>query len=217
MGTVCPSAILISFKTPADGEGISASTLSVEISNSGSSRSTLSPGFFSHLVMVPSKILSPIWGMTTSTAMGVISSHLVTVNSRLFAGVVQFVVQYVRNPDRSTQLVYRQRHSTESPTANKRGLPVIPVAALEARQFPRCGNHFFRVGQKSFLQRRRVRDRSIERGDPHQRSIQIVKRLFRKYGRDLPGDAARLGVFVNHQAFIGFFNRLQNGLFIEGQ
>src|SRR5208283_2273447 len=67
MGTVCPSGTLISFSTPAEGEGISASTLSVEISNSGSSRSILSPGFFSHLVMVPSKMLSPIWGMTTST------------------------------------------------------------------------------------------------------------------------------------------------------
>ena len=47
-GTVCPSAILISRSTPAAGAGISASTLSVEISNSGSSRSTLSPGFLSH-------------------------------------------------------------------------------------------------------------------------------------------------------------------------
>src|SRR6516225_100246 len=73
MGTVWPSGILISFSTPAEGDGISASTLSVEISNSGSSRSTLSPGFFSHLVIVPSKMLSPIWGMTTSTAMGVLS------------------------------------------------------------------------------------------------------------------------------------------------
>src|SRR6202035_3072398 len=69
MGTVCPSPTLISFRTPAEGDGISASTLSVEISNSGSSRSTLSPGFFSHLVMVPSKMLSPIWGITMSTAM----------------------------------------------------------------------------------------------------------------------------------------------------
>src|SRR3984957_18436662 len=69
MGTVCPSFTLIFFTTPAEGDGISASTLSVEISNSGSSRSILSPAFFSHLVMVPSKILSPIWGMMTSTAM----------------------------------------------------------------------------------------------------------------------------------------------------
>src|SRR6202045_2253607 len=69
MGTVWPSAIFISLRTPAEGEGISASTLSVEISKSGSSRSTLSPGFLSHLVMVPSKMLSPIWGITISTAM----------------------------------------------------------------------------------------------------------------------------------------------------
>src|SRR5438477_11839977 len=68
MGTVCPSLILISFSTPADGDGISASTLSVEISKSGSSRSTLSPGFFNHLVIVPSKMLSPIWCITTSAA-----------------------------------------------------------------------------------------------------------------------------------------------------
>ena len=60
IGTVWPSLTLISFSTPADGDGISASTLSVEISKSGSSRSILSPGFFSHLVMVPSKMLSPI-------------------------------------------------------------------------------------------------------------------------------------------------------------
>src|SRR5579859_2010112 len=68
MGTVCPSLTLISFSTPAEGDGISASTLSVEISNNGSSRSTLSPGFLSHLVIVPSKMLSPICGMTTSVA-----------------------------------------------------------------------------------------------------------------------------------------------------
>src|ERR1700686_692918 len=68
MGTLLPSPTLISFSTPAGGEGISASTLSVEISKSGSSRSTLSPGFLSHLVIVPSKMLSPIWGITMSTA-----------------------------------------------------------------------------------------------------------------------------------------------------
>src|SRR2546426_6736869 len=36
-GTVCPSCTLISANTPAVGDGISASTLSVEISNNGSS------------------------------------------------------------------------------------------------------------------------------------------------------------------------------------
>src|ERR1035437_6500980 len=67
--TVSPSRTLISDSTPATGEGISASTLSVEISNSGSSFCTASPAFLSHLVMVPSKIDSPIWGITTSVGM----------------------------------------------------------------------------------------------------------------------------------------------------
>src|SRR5207248_6569984 len=53
-GTVCPSCTLISARTPAAGAGISASTLSVEISNSGSSRLTGSPTFLSHLLNVPS-------------------------------------------------------------------------------------------------------------------------------------------------------------------
>src|SRR5207237_5316005 len=72
--TVAPSATLISWSTPEAGAGISASTLSVEISNSGSSRWILSPGFFSHLVMVPSTMDSPIWGITISV--GIISFHL---------------------------------------------------------------------------------------------------------------------------------------------
>ena len=66
IGTVAPGWTRISFRTPAAGDGISASTLSVEISNSGSSRSTLSPTFFIHLVMVPSAMDSPICGMMTS-------------------------------------------------------------------------------------------------------------------------------------------------------
>src|SRR6266481_3896672 len=67
--TVSPSLYLTSVSVPAAGEGISASTLSVEISNNGSSRSTCSPTFFSHLVIVPSAMDSPICGITTSVAM----------------------------------------------------------------------------------------------------------------------------------------------------
>jgi hypothetical protein len=55
--------------TPASGEGISASTLSVVISKMGSSRSTASPTFFSQRTMVPSATDSPIWGMMMSIAM----------------------------------------------------------------------------------------------------------------------------------------------------
>src|SRR5213594_434333 len=66
-GTVSPSCTLISASTPAAGAGISASTLSVEISNNGSSRFTGSPTFLSHLLKVPSAIDSPICGINTST------------------------------------------------------------------------------------------------------------------------------------------------------
>ena len=66
-GTVCPSFTRISASTPLTGAGISASTLSVEISNIGSSRLTESPTFLSHFDSVPSAIDSPIWGITTST------------------------------------------------------------------------------------------------------------------------------------------------------
>src|ERR1700684_2693835 len=100
MGTVWPSPTLISFSTPAEGEGISASTLSVEISNSGSSRSILSPAFFSHLVIVPSKMLSPICGMMTSTAM-VISYAL---DACLYSGQT-FLVPHARHTLKRIYLV----------------------------------------------------------------------------------------------------------------
>ena len=66
--TVAPSSNLISSRTPAAGLGISASTLSVEISNSGWSRSTRSPTLTNHRVTVPSAMDSPICGMITSVA-----------------------------------------------------------------------------------------------------------------------------------------------------
>ncbi len=64
--TVSPSWIRTSTRVPDSGEGISASTLSVEISRIGSSLSTASPTCFSHFDTVPSAIDSPIWGMGTS-------------------------------------------------------------------------------------------------------------------------------------------------------
>ena len=53
------------------GAGTSVSTLSVEISSSGSSAWTSSPTCLSHFVMVPSETETPICGMTTSTAVPV--------------------------------------------------------------------------------------------------------------------------------------------------
>src|SRR5262245_39450265 len=81
-GTVSPSLTRISSSTPEPGEGISASTLSGEISNSGSSLSIGSPTFLIQRTMVPSAIDSPIWGMTTSV--GITSLQM---NRRAMDGV----------------------------------------------------------------------------------------------------------------------------------
>src|ERR1700722_2464796 len=67
-GRVWPSLATICVITPDPGEGISVSTLSVEISHSGWSSLTRSPSLTSHLVTVPSTTLSPIWGIVTSSA-----------------------------------------------------------------------------------------------------------------------------------------------------
>ena len=60
--TVSSSATRILVSTPAAGDGISVSTLSVDTSSSGSSASTCSPSCFSQRVTVPSVTLSPSGG-----------------------------------------------------------------------------------------------------------------------------------------------------------
>src|SRR5689334_2735766 len=62
--------------TPAAGDGISVSTLSVDTSSSGSSASTRSPSCLSHRVTVPSVTLSPSRGMVTDTGMSYDSSWI---------------------------------------------------------------------------------------------------------------------------------------------
>jgi hypothetical protein len=57
--TVDPSGTKIFVRTPASDAGTSVSTLSVEISNSGSSTATWSPSCFNHFKIVPSITVSP--------------------------------------------------------------------------------------------------------------------------------------------------------------
>src|SRR5215470_1134805 len=63
--TVWSSPTLISSRVPAAGDGISVSTLSVDTSSSGSSKSTRSPTCLSHRVTVPSVTDSPRAGIVT--------------------------------------------------------------------------------------------------------------------------------------------------------
>jgi hypothetical protein len=64
-GTVSPSWTRISVSVPSNGDGTSALTLSVITSTIGSYLSTWSPGFLSHLPIVPSATLSPSCGIWT--------------------------------------------------------------------------------------------------------------------------------------------------------
>ena len=68
--TVASSSAVMDRSTPATGDGISVSTLSVEISNKGSSMATVSPMFLSQRVTVPSVTLSPSCGIVTETGIG---------------------------------------------------------------------------------------------------------------------------------------------------
>ena len=74
--TVSSSSARISRTTPAAGEGISVSTLSVEISSKGSSASTVSPTCFNHRLTVPSVTLSPRAGRVTSVDMALLTPFL---------------------------------------------------------------------------------------------------------------------------------------------
>jgi len=64
-GAVSSTSTLISRSTPATGDGISVSTLSVETSRRGSSAATVSPTFLSQRETVPSETDSPRAGRVT--------------------------------------------------------------------------------------------------------------------------------------------------------
>src|SRR6266550_2951701 len=150
-GTVWPSCTLISARTPADGAGISASTLSVEISNSGSSRFTSSPSFLSHLERVPSAIDTPIWGMRTST------------------------------------------RAIESPSIRRK---------------PSCSLHnVCRLGQHEILQCRRVWQRHVVRGHPHDGAVEPSERLLVDARGDLAGETTGPRVLVHDEHLVGLLHR----------
>ena len=65
-GTVSPALTRMSSSVPSYGLGISESTLSVDTSNSGSSKATSSPTAFNHVPIVPSVTDSPSFGMVIS-------------------------------------------------------------------------------------------------------------------------------------------------------
>src|SRR5580765_6839294 len=121
-GTVCPSVTSTSASTPDVGDGISASTLSVEISKIGSSRLIASPTFFSQRDIVPSAIDSPIWGITTSTRANGSTSRLSSLPN-------------VAAPE-PPQHQHRQRDGAQHRAHQCIGCPVTDRQPLTGRRLP---------------------------------------------------------------------------------
>ena len=67
-GTVRPSATIILRRTPLAGASIVLVSLSVSTSKSASPSLTASPSFFFHALSVPSVMVRPSFGITTTFA-----------------------------------------------------------------------------------------------------------------------------------------------------
>ena len=138
-GTVSPSLTLISVSTPAAGDGISASTLSVEISNSGSSRSTASPTFLIQRTIVPSAIDSPIWGITTLVGMSV------TIGSRFSVQGAAVQLQVLRMYRRAMRGVRRLAHRLRHRRVRVDRADQLFDRALEPQRQRRLGDELGRA------------------------------------------------------------------------
>ena len=92
--TVESTATIIFCKTPATGEGISVSTLSVETSRSGSSTATTSPSFLSQRVTVPSVTDSPSAGIVTEKV--ILFSPVTRVHVVVYQQVLSALRQLLR-------------------------------------------------------------------------------------------------------------------------
>ena len=92
--TVESTATRIFCSTPATGDGISVSTLSVETSRSGSSTATISPSFFNQRVTVPSVTDSPSAGIVTEKV--ILYSPVTRVHVVVYQQVLSALRQQLR-------------------------------------------------------------------------------------------------------------------------
>src|SRR5690242_15206068 len=129
--TVSSSATRILVSTPAAGDGISVSTLSVETSRRGSSASTCSPSCLSQRVTVPSVTLSPRAGMVTDVGIGAAllqAGGWEGVGRRSAVGVQRLAGQHHRRL--ADDLGQRRVRVHELGDLLRQGLPVVDQLAL---------------------------------------------------------------------------------------
>ncbi len=131
LGTVAPSSARISLRTPSNGDGTSALTLSVMTSRSGSYLSTWSPTCLSHLPIVPSATLSPSWGIVTFATFGL---PPVCLSSRVVSTIPAIPVEPGRSQDDPAAIDALPRRPRRWP--GSRGCPA-PRGRRARRRGPR--------------------------------------------------------------------------------
>ena len=141
LGTVAPSSARISLRTPSNGDGTSALTLSVMTSSRGSYLATWSPGCLSHFPIVPSATLSPSWGIVT----------LATFAVPPVCQAWPVVAPSVAHPDASGRVVQRR-----TPEAFPRRFSIRQNAHPRSRM----------AGTRTFRGLPPVRCRRFQRDDP---------------------------------------------------
>src|SRR5215469_8836924 len=82
-------------------------------------------------------------------------------------------------------------------------------------QFAGFADDITHLGQEVFLLRRGERHRRILRGDPHDRSVEIVESFLMNDGADLSRDASCANILVQHDYFVRPAHRPGNRLAVE--
>src|SRR5574341_1150491 len=184
-GATRPSWTRILESTPAPGEGISTSTLSVVMATSGSSLATRWPTFLSQVTTVPSATLSPICGI-------MISMFMVYRGNRSTAE--QCAVAYCRDPTRT--------------------LPSLPSIS-EVGELSGLRGDLVGVGQIRLFQHRAEWEGRVRSCHAEDRGIQVAECLLGQPGRDIAPYPTRLRRLVNHHRAPGFLHRGEDRRHIE--
>src|SRR5438094_3622789 len=180
IGTVCPSSTLISRSVPDTGDGISVFTLSVCTSTRRSYLFTFSPGFLSHLPIVPSVTDSPSFGIFNSNAMGP-----PPLRGRGFPGRASYRPQGQGPLSASVASVERSSR-----------------CSLVRRELAHLRRDLLRIRHEPILLRFVVRHRrNFGSAEPHHRCIKAIERFLGDERGDLGTRAEHAVVLVQHQTF----------------
>src|SRR5262249_15903860 len=93
--------------------------------------------------------------------------------------------------------------------------PSLRIGVSKSMKPPRLSYYILHLGQEEMLERRRERDRLIERRDADDGAVKILKGFFIDDRGDLAGKTTGLGVLVEKNDFVGLLHGLNDGRAIE--